>query len=107
MNARLEQLLAAQAKPKKPAFCKACPVTTVDLKFVVSPPNTAEVSALPSADFLLVVWTEAEATALAKALGDGKYHLTSSSENNFTPLLYPGLALPFQERVHGLFFQAT
>jgi len=87
--------------------CTDCPPTTVDLKLSVSAPNTIPVSALPSADFVVVVWTEAEAGALATVFGNGAYSFETDSNNNFTPLLYPGMKAPSGERYHAFFFQAT
>ncbi|HTR43098.1 MAG TPA: hypothetical protein VMH87_15905 [Pseudomonadales bacterium] len=89
--------------------CGECPVTTaVDLKVSAAAPSTATVAALPTAKFLIVTWTEAETGALAKVLGQSKYHFTTGKENNFTPLVLKDLALPAGDpkpTCHGYFFQ--
>jgi nucleoside phosphorylase len=87
-------------------LCTKCPGTTVDLKLTVSAPSSAQVSVLPTADFLVITWTEGETGALALVFGNGKYKFETSESNNFTPLLYPGIPLPVDAKVHAYFFQA-
>jgi hypothetical protein len=87
--------------------CKDCKVTSVDLQISVAAPDTKTVAALPAADFLVVTWTAAETGAMATVFGDGLYRFDGADENNFTPLVLPGLVLPAQEQCHAHFFLAT
>src|SRR5690348_14562961 len=87
--------------------CKSCPVTTVDLKLTVSPPNTNKVSSLPKADFLAVTWTRYEAVALSRVFGKGRYSFNTGTDNNLTPLIFDNLSLPVDSPAHAFFFQAT
>jgi len=86
--------------------CMKCPVTTVDLKLTVSTPSPAKVAAVPKADFLVITWTAGEAGAMALALGNGSYHFVEAANNNFTPLLIAGMAVPSGATYQGYFFQA-
>jgi hypothetical protein len=89
-----------------PTECKNCQaITTVDLKLNVAAPSTANVTALPAAEFVMVTWTEEETDAMARVFGGGKYHFTSGTANNFTPLVLAGLTLPPKSKAHGYFFQ--
>jgi hypothetical protein len=56
-----------------PVECKQCKVTSaVDLQRKVNAPTTEVVSSLPTADFLIVTWTQAETSAMATVFGAGK-----------------------------------
>jgi hypothetical protein len=86
--------------------CKKCTAaTTVDLELDVHAASTKTVSVLPGAEFLMITWTQAETGAMATVFGAGQYHFDGADDNNFTPLLLPGLAPPSGERSHAHFFQ--
>jgi hypothetical protein len=86
--------------------CKTCKATTaVNLELNAAAPSTAKVAALPAAEFLMVTWTAAETNAMATVFGQGKYHFGGGDDNNFTPLLLPGLEPPADEQYHAHFFQ--
>lgn len=91
----------------EPVQCTSCKATSaIDLRLAVPPPSAAVVSALPQADFLAVTWTQAETEAMALVFGKGLYKFEGQESNNFTPLLFPGLAKPEGERYHAHFFTA-
>lgn len=89
------------------AKCKNCPATSVNLNVTFGSPDHHPVSTLPQADFLVFVWTEAEAGALATVLTKGTYQFFTDADNNFTPLLLPGMVRPEGEQYHGYFFPVT
>jgi hypothetical protein len=86
--------------------CQKCKAATVDLKITVPQPKTNTVAALPSADFLIVTWTAAEAGAMATVFGRGSYHFDGTDDNNLTRLILPNLTLPSGENCHAHFFPA-
>ena len=89
-------------------YCTSCPVTTaVNLELAAAAPSTHPVSVLPKANFLAITWTESETGAMAVVFGGGKYNFKPLSNNNYTPLVIPGMALPSGATCHAHFFQAT
>lgn len=89
--------------------CKDCTVAPIDLKISVQVPgpnNQAAVKNLPTADFLVVTWTEDETDAIALVFGCHQYYFKSQADNNFTPLIIDGLDLPHGELAHARFFKA-
>ncbi|HCW06927.1 MAG TPA: hypothetical protein DGG95_06140 [Cytophagales bacterium] len=72
---------------------------------VASNPDKNEKSSIPTADFLVITWTEAETKAIAEVFGEGKYSFDTLKGNNFTPLKFTGIDLPALAPYHGSFFQ--
>ena len=91
-----------------PVQCSTCQATTaVDLKLVVAQPSATVVSAIPKADFIVITWTKDEANAMALVFGKGIYRFKGQADDNFTPLLFPGIATPEGELYHAHFFRAS
>lgn len=80
-----------------PIQCLHCQVTNVDsLKIVAAEPtlHPQAVAALPTAEFLMVTWTMAEANAMGVVFGLGKYSFPTTAKNNFVPYQIPNVATP-------------
>jgi nucleoside phosphorylase len=81
--------------------CKPCTVNITGLNILPAQPvQTNKVQAttltLPPADYLVVTWTEAETSSMAKVLGGGQYFFSAMTEsgNNFIPLCIDTTTLP-------------
>ena len=100
-------ILSLEVEVRRSGSASGPTTEAVDLKIAVPRPATETVAALPSADFLVVTWTAAEAGAMATVFGKGSYHFDGADENNLTSLLLPNLVLPSGEKYHAHFFPAT
>jgi hypothetical protein len=80
-----------------PNQCLHCQVTNADLLKIVAAGaglHPQAVAALPTAEFLMVTWTMAEANAMGVVFGLGNYSFPTTAKNNFVPYQIPGVATP-------------